>query len=53
MIRLLAHRAVDAAGMGVEIARGLGEKEGVVIPSIFLFNIRKVFRKFYCLEAKR
>jgi len=40
MIRLLAHRAVDAAGMGVEIARGLREKEGVVITSIFLFNIR-------------
>ena len=28
MVWLLAHRAVDAVGMGVEIARGLGEKEG-------------------------
>ena len=27
MVRLLAHRVVDAAGMGVEIARGLGEME--------------------------
>jgi hydroxymethylpyrimidine kinase/phosphomethylpyrimidine kinase len=27
MVRLLAHRAVDAAGLGVEIARGLGEGE--------------------------
>jgi Transposase IS200 like len=26
MIRLLAHRAVDAAGMGVEIGRGLEER---------------------------
>ena len=26
MIRVLAHRAVDAAGLGVEIARGLGEE---------------------------
>ena len=28
MVRLLAHRAVDAAGMGVEIVRGMGEREG-------------------------
>ena len=26
MIRLLAHRAVDAAGLAVEIAGGLGEE---------------------------
>jgi len=26
MVRLLAYRAVDAAGLGVEIARGLGER---------------------------
>jgi len=26
MVRLLAHRAVDAAGLGVEIARRLGEE---------------------------
>ena len=26
MTRLLAHRAVDAAGLGVEIARRLGEE---------------------------
>ena len=26
MVRLLAHRAVDAAGLGVEIGRRLGEE---------------------------
>ena len=26
MVRLLAHRAVDAAGVGVEIGRRLGEE---------------------------
>jgi hypothetical protein len=32
---------MDAAGMGVEIARGVGrEGGGVVITFIFLFNIR-------------
>jgi hypothetical protein len=27
MTRLLAHRAVDVAGLGVEIGRGLGDGE--------------------------
>ena len=26
MVRLLAYRTVDAAGLGVKIARGLGER---------------------------
>ncbi len=26
MIKVLAHRAVDAAGLGIKIARGLGKK---------------------------
>ena len=29
MVRLLAHRGVDAAGLGVEIGRRLGEREAV------------------------
>ena len=30
MVRLLAHRAVDAAGMGVEIGRWVGGEGGEV-----------------------
>ena len=39
MIRLLAHRAVDAAGMGVEIARELGGGRGREYKFIHLDDI--------------
>ncbi|NOR49103.1 MAG: hypothetical protein GQ533_13860 [Methanosarcinaceae archaeon] len=50
MIRLLAHRAVDAAGMGVEIARGVGREGGdegntftALLPLLFILQPHKQF----------
>ena len=52
MVWLLAHRAVDAAGRGVEIVRWVGRDGGESHPSFYSISA-KVFRKFYCQETKR
>ena len=54
MVRLVVHRAVDAAGVGVEIVRGMGDDIEVIDMAvnldhthIFLISFGKIFCKLY------